>query len=363
MNKKINYMFRLISVGLITFVGFTASVQAQDCIPAVYAFRHAEDFNPPQPDPNDPNLGGPYGFLSRTGAAHADLYPEMIKTLETLEGYCPVTRVYAASPTGNDGKANDYINYNGAVNSFCTARPLAKSLSPQQTWNPPKNTGNSSNNTLCINAITGVREGALTENDPIMFIGNVGLDQYLKGSGDDDPGALLRAALLDTAEINESSAIFWTSQGLHNLGNAIIDGNSRVPEKDGGNIPGRNVVYIFTPKVTDNLITGFNDTSLDYFQCFNWTNYGDMGRGHMRTNNWCGRSDGTKLGGSMQDDKQCTLQGLQDNNALCLNQIPNQNLPDGGGKQINGKICNIKDPESGFIEEGGDSYFGYCTLP
>ena len=170
--------------------------------------------------------------------------------------------------------------------------------------------------------------------------------------------------MLDTAEINESSAIFWTSQGLHNLGNAIIDGNSRVPEKDGGNIPGRNVVYIFTPKVTDNHITGFNDTSLNYFQCFNWTNYdGTVGR--TRTNNWCGRSgtDGTRLGGRMENDKKCTLQGLQDNNALCLNQIPKQNLPDGGGKQINGKICNIKDPESGFIEEGGDSYFGYCTLP
>ena len=65
MNKKINDMVSLISVGLITFVGFTASVQAQDCTPVVYAFRHAEDFNPANPKPD----GGPYGFLSRTGAA------------------------------------------------------------------------------------------------------------------------------------------------------------------------------------------------------------------------------------------------------------------------------------------------------
>jgi len=360
MNKKINYMFSLISVGLISFVAFTASVQAQNCTPVVYAFRHAEDFGGADAKNNEPS-GGPFGFLSKTGAAHADLYPEMIKTLAALEGYCPVTRVYAASPTGDDGKAKDYINYYGAVNSFCTARPLAKSLSEQQTWTPPENNSNSASNPLCINAITGEREGVLTKNDPIMFINGVGLDQYLNGpGGSDDPGALLRAALLANAEINESSAIFWTSQGLHNLGNAIIDGNTRVPEKDGGNIPGRNVVYIFTPKVTDNRITGFNDTSLDYFQCFNWTNY-DGSVGRTRTNNWCGRSDGTKLGGRMGDDKGCTLEGLRNNDALCTNEIPLKNLPGGTDTQINGKICNIEGPEPGFIKEGSANYVGYCT--
>lgn len=369
MNKKISYMFRLISVGLITFVGFTASAQAQ-CIPAVYAFRHAEDFNPPSPDPNDPNFGGPYGFLSRTGAAHADLYPEMIKALETHEGYCPVTRVYAASPTNEDGKAKDVINYYGAVNSFCTARPLAKSLSEQQTWKVPPNNGSSSTNPLCTNAETGNIEGVLTEHDPQMFINGVGLDEYLNGPGGlDDPGALLRAALLDTAENNQSSAIFWTSQGLHALGNAIINGDSVVPEKppkgdpERGNIPGRNAVYIFTPKDTDNPSMGFKDTSLDYFQCFNWTNYkSDSETGRIRTNNWCGRSDGTKLGGEMENDKTCTLEGLKTDNFLCVNQILPENLPGGGGEQINGKICNT-DPESGFIADGYADYVGYCTPP
>ena len=48
MNKKMNYISSLISVGLITFVCFTASVQAQNCTPVVYAFRHAEDFNSPE---------------------------------------------------------------------------------------------------------------------------------------------------------------------------------------------------------------------------------------------------------------------------------------------------------------------------
>ena len=43
-----NYISSLISVGLITFVCFTASVQAQNCTPVVYAFWHAEDFNPPE---------------------------------------------------------------------------------------------------------------------------------------------------------------------------------------------------------------------------------------------------------------------------------------------------------------------------
>ncbi len=357
MNKKINYIFSLISVGLISFVAFTASVQAQNCTPVVYAFRHAEDFGGADAKNNEPS-GGPYGFLSKTGAAHADLYPDMIKTLAELKGYCPVTRVYAASPTGNDGKAKDQIDYNGAVNSFCTARPLAKSLSPQQTWTPPENSGNSASNPLCINAM-GEREGVLTKNDPIMFINGVGLDQYLNGS--DDPGSLLRHALLANAGENASSAIFWTSQGLHSLGNAIIDGTSAVPVKNGGNTPGRNAVYIFTPKVTDNLIIGFNDTSLDYFQCFNWTNFGDMGLGRMRTNNWCGKSDGTKLGGSMGDDKKCTLEGLKNNDALCTNQIPLKNLPGGTDTQLSGKICNVEDSEPGFIKEGSAGYVGYCT--
>ena len=87
-------------------------------------------------------MGGPYGFLSRTGAAHADLYPEMINTLARLKGYCPVTRLYAASsakfyPPERPVPVNR-INYDGAVNSFCTARPLAASLSPQQSWDIPQ---------------------------------------------------------------------------------------------------------------------------------------------------------------------------------------------------------------------------------
>ena len=42
----------------------------------------------------------------------------------------------------------------------------------------------------------------------------------------------LRKELLATAQRGASSAIFWTSQGLHVLGGVIIDGTSIVPDKN-----------------------------------------------------------------------------------------------------------------------------------
>lgn len=384
MNKKMNYSCKLILLGWIALISFESSAQAPACTPVVYAFRHAEDFNP-NPAPS----GGPYGFLTRTGATHADLYPAMIEALRTAKGYCPVTKVYATSSTKyfdeNKNRVAEpgVLNIYGAVNSFCTARPLAKSLTTNpQSWQVPKSYPT---NNLCVDASTGNVVGALaissdnTSSDPIMIVDGVGLDEYLTGNNSGPP---LHAALLANAKISGSSAIFWTSQGLHALGNAIINGGSQgplssnVPVKQNKNLPGRNVVYIFKPKPQDAngdwtgaSVTGFSDTSNNYFQCFNFTNTTSGAVGKMQTNNWCGKPNtfGTLLG-YVEITPTCTLTRLASNDSVCTNQIPLINLPGGSGgqvgTQINGKICNIKSGNTPAVtvdSSSGSMYVGYCT--
>ena len=185
-----------------SLVFFASSALGQPCTPVVYAFRHAEDTNPPNPP-------GPIFTLTPTGKAHAALYPTMISDFKAApNNFCRVTKVYAAtkvdkvSPCGNECKS--------ATNAFDTATPLANK----------------------------VMSGA----DPITTVGGNQLYEYL-GNGnnapttpnyDTDTAKALRTELLKTANRGESSAIFWTSQGLHVLGGAIINANSNVPDKNFG---------------------------------------------------------------------------------------------------------------------------------
>jgi hypothetical protein len=56
-----------------------------------HAFRHAEDVN------------GPPTALTPIGTKHANLYIEMITSLEVTQNYCPVAAVYAVNPIKPDG--------------------------------------------------------------------------------------------------------------------------------------------------------------------------------------------------------------------------------------------------------------------
>src|SRR5262249_31402226 len=89
---------------------FSQSAQSQaaqpPCTPVVYAFRHAEDVN------------GPPTALTSIGTEHANLYIEMITSLEVTQNYCPVATVYAVNPIKPDGSF-------GTTNPYFTARPLA----------------------------------------------------------------------------------------------------------------------------------------------------------------------------------------------------------------------------------------------
>ena len=223
-----------------------SSVWGQACTPVVYAFRHAEDWNP---------TSAPYTALTPTGQAHAALYPTMIHDFQAANNFCPVTKVYATATVKKDNSA-------GTTNPFETARPLARAV-------------------MSADPITTVTDGKVY---PLFeyVVGDqapTNLD-YLASM----PASALRKALLATAKSGESSAIFWTSQGLHVLGGVIINKESNVPKKDKNarppTNPPRNAVYLFTAVGSASNITGFSDTpsystrlpdiaSSVYVQCFN----------------------------------------------------------------------------------------------
>jgi hypothetical protein len=235
---------------LFGFLGvFAFSAWGQDCTPVVYAFRHAEDTNPPDPPP--------LFALTPTGMAHAALYPAMIEDFQAVYKLCPVTIVYAATTKDKPPECGSQCK--SATNAFETARPLAR-------------------------AVMG------SDARPITTAGGLELYEFL-GNGNTAPtdpkydkpeAAALRKALLETANLNQSSAIFWTSQGLHVLGGAVINRTSNVPVKNGSAVPPRNAVYLFKADGSAPNIGRFHDTpsiskptSLDsppssvYVQCFN----------------------------------------------------------------------------------------------
>src|SRR5258708_3216229 len=124
-------------------------------------------------------------------------------------------------------------------------------------------------------------------------------------------GSALRDTLVTTAQAGESSAIFWTSGGLHVLGGAIINTDSKVPQKtidDGGKTvafspgtpigtPPRNAVYIFPYNASK---AGFDDVAKfnQHVQCYNWTMKSSDADTDFRADYWCGTSNYGDLGGN-----------------------------------------------------------------
>jgi hypothetical protein len=244
-----------------------SAAPAQTCTPVVLAFRHAEDTNPPNPP-------GPIFALTPTGARHAELYAEnnfgdpesgMVSQFVDRNGFCKVTKVYAASKVTKKPCSE---NCASATNAFDTASPLAKSV---MSADPITKVGNDPNdvNTQLWEYLGNGQNAK--PNLPINY--------------DTTVAKQLRNELLETAKRGESSAIFWTSQGLHVLGGVILDGDSIVPDKnaDAGTplagTPPRNAVYLFTAvnvgsnlKFEDTPSTSRSDPVLKtsvFVQCFN----------------------------------------------------------------------------------------------
>ena len=322
-----------------SLVFFASAALAQTCTPVVYAFRHAEDTNPPNPP-------GPIFALTPTGQAHAALYPTMVSDFQAANNYCPVTKVYAATKAKKVPPCGTACD--SASNSFDTGTPLAR---------------------------------AIMKADPITTVDDKQLYEYL-GNGNDAPSedpknyltptaTALRTELLKRANLGQSSAIFWTSQGLHVLGGAIINGTSNVPDKNAAinpSTPPRNAVYLFEASGSAPSITGFKDTPRSdrepeprtiYIQCYNHVEYSEYvltpKEAHFidPTGNpptqlyYCGYGDQSNLGG--KPGKSCPV-GNQ-----CGSSIENDR-----NKDIKGKICQTSFRDLVPEIPPGQDIFGAC---
>jgi hypothetical protein len=297
-----------------------APAQAQSgCTPVVYAFRHAEDSN---------DLPYPH-TLTKTGLRHADLYVAMVDDINGALGtnYCPVTSVYTINLTKGDGTGN-------TTNPFLTAKPLALA----KTGADPLATVSSEGKTFPLLEYLG------NSPDPVKNTpSNPFVPSYTTGVA----GAL-RETLVATARANSSTAIFWTSQGLRVLAGAIIDGDSKVPQKTiedekkrtvalpaGTPVgtPPRTAVYIFPYDATKG---GFDDVTKfnQHVQCFNWTIKSADAETAFRADYWCGNSNYGDLGGNPNSPSL-----IKDADLTC----------------VHARICNTD-----TLTMKGSAYYGFC---
>lgn len=349
-----------------------SSALAQACTPVVYAFRHAEDTNPPGGTPG----GSPPLFaLTPTGQRHAELYPTMIEAFQSAlaadkkpNNFCPVGKVYATTTVKKVGSCGDECD--SATNAYDTAKPLASATMGK----PP------------ITRLCDYPEGATKEQ-----VRACELYEYL-GNGNSAPTAPnystdvakeLRKALLETAKGGKSSAIFWTSQGLHLLGSVIISADTQnieslVPIKNGWTIPGRNAVYVFKAKGAAGSYTGFEDTpkssgpvaASTYIQCFNYDEGRDPANNvypHFITTAgqmFCGYGQGSSLGGKPGPGGNCSGNNCNCDLGAQCSSISNDGDPKAGkppstNKDVTAKICNTVDDIS--PDTGGANKFGRCS--
>ena len=325
-----------------------SSALGQTCTPVFYAFRHAEDTNPPVPPGAHPPVGTvPIFALTPTGQAHAALYPTMVSDFRAANNLCPVTKVYATTKVE---KMKCTSNCASATNAFDTGTPLAKAV---MSGTDP---------------ITTVTKDDGTKKELYEYLGN-GNDAPMNPDYTNATSTALRKELLVTANAGKSSAIFWTSQGLHVLGGAIINGTSNVPDKNFGAkvSPPRNAVYIFAAAGSAPNITKFDDipatTSL-YVQCFNFVgasiSLAPKAKGPRfivpeddpdpdnppKQLYYCGYGAENVLGGTLPEG--CAL------DAQCGVIANDQN------KNINGKICNTT--TSMVPKTTGTNTFGACRF-
>lgn len=242
--------------GLLLFAGlflFAAGTAGAFCTPVVYLFRHAEDFD---------NKSA----LTPVGDAHADLYPDMVADFGAANHYCPVGFVYALYDKRPNGDP-------GTVNPLETARPLAIAACYNLAIY-----ANLSTSATCGG--NGAKPRMALENGKKLYeyLGATRSEQEANGA----TGAELRNELINRTPAGGgmSSAIFWTSQGLNILGQALVPGFTEIP---GCSVPSsecnklpkppRNAVYVF--KYSGSLPPSDNSAFVpptspaQYVQCYN----------------------------------------------------------------------------------------------
>jgi hypothetical protein len=284
----------------------TSSATAQTpCTPVVYAFRHAEDESTAVP---------PYACfpgssvhcttkLKPTGTEHANLYVEMITSFEGIKNYCPVATVYSVNPVLPTGGG-------GTNNPFYTARPLANTV---------------------MNA------------DPIITIGGMNLDEFLT--------KVLPPTLLDELKnkmTSGSAAVFWTSDGLHDLGKAIVPGFEGIPVKNKAEgVPPRNAAYVFEYDAENGVFDPPSvppSNSTQYVQCFNFASFRAAGS-VSSTKYYCGKAlPAGSISGSIGDASLYKLHG-RICDTLCTS------------------VSDTCPSPLKTVTESPANYYGYCESP
>jgi hypothetical protein len=233
-------------VSLCSMLPFISGARAQ-CTPVVYAFRHAEDFG---------------RNLTLVGRQHAALYPAMVANFGASHDYCPVGYVYSMYEINPNGKP-------GTNNPFQTAQPLAAFVCGDAAFSAGLDPY-----TTCVGSASEPRTSLASVNGGGNLYEYLGIEGAPRTTELSASGSQLRDELLQHAGDGSSSAIFWSSQGLSVLGQAIvpgftgIPGCSRLPTQKNCEklIAPRNAAYIFA----------FNgsafkppDNVTQYVQCFN----------------------------------------------------------------------------------------------
>jgi hypothetical protein len=292
--------FLSLAAAIPALVGATSAALSADCTPVVYAFRHAEDRDKQVPKfrclpnyPADCTTG-----LTEVGEMHAKHYLEMVTSIQNLENFCPVTDVYSVSPVlPPKGVAG------GTTNPFYTGLPLAHTLSNPADPNVTVKFFDEDNNLV---------------DEKI-------LDEDLKNVTPSE----LNHVLVAIAETGGSTAIFWTSDGLSKLGEAINSNVKVIPQKGNG-LPPRNAAYIFKFDAASETFSP-PSSATQYTQCFNFK-----------------RADGKlEMTGARY---YC---GLGENNNLVL---PEEKFED-----LHGRICDQKDRDFKAMNPG-TQYHGYCEF-
>ncbi len=307
---------------------FTSSASAQTaCTPVVYAFRHAEDSG---------------RNLTLVGRQHASLYPAMVAGFGTSHDYCPVGYVYSMYEMNPDGSA-------GTNNPFQTAQPLAAFICGEAAFFAGLDPY-----TTCLGSASEPHTALASANGGGNLYEYLAIEGAPRTTQPSATGSQLRDELVQHAGEGFSSAIFWSSQGLNVLGQAIapgftgIPGCSTLPPKDScKNLKApRNAAFVFE----------FNGSSFEapenvkqYVQCFNV---------HITDFSTPPMLDGPTPPAPI---------GPGPTTYYCGNEIGGTgNLPSTSGEGLAqtfkyldlllGKICDT----TNLIKTGPQGYYGYC---
>jgi hypothetical protein len=313
--RKYTWIYSLLFFGG-SLISFISSAPARACTPVVYAFRHAEDL------PSDIFPTG----LKPVGRQHADLYPSMVKAFGAAHDYCPVGFVYSVYNI-NPGPPPAP----GTNNPLQTAQPLAIAACGNLAGSPVAPCSG-----LGFQPRTGLQPlTGLTFSDQKLSE-YLGLKECAAKDEVSDLGSQFQREMAYTAAtFNFSSAVFWTSQGLHDLGQAIAPGTDIPCKIPGSTPPPRNAAYVFEY----NRNTGDYEAIAPpdkYVQCFNVKPLSDPPM-LSSTKYWCGKATNGALPDTLGDKPlQADLYLLQ------------------------GKICDTSDLKDKTLYGG---YYGYCELP